>query len=113
MSKTKTVKDFFLIMLLFSLLRVTVLNAACGYGESEALEEAGKRFTEWLANPSVRPSPDIRSTVYYYGMQSVGNEETWNQVWDLFVAEQDAQEKVKLMEALAAINEPWILQRYV
>uniref|UniRef100_T1PDR7 glutamyl aminopeptidase n=1 Tax=Musca domestica TaxID=7370 RepID=T1PDR7_MUSDO len=96
-----------------NLLRVTVLNAACGYGVPEALDEAGKRFTEWLANPSERPNPDIRSTVYYYGMQSVGNEQSWNQVWDLFVAEQDAQEKIKLMEALAAIKEPWILQRYI
>ncbi|XP_011291903.2 glutamyl aminopeptidase isoform X2 [Musca domestica] len=96
-----------------NLLRVTVLNAACGYGVPEALDEAGKRFTEWLANPSERPNPDIRSTVYYYGMQSIGNEQSWNQVWDLFVAEQDAQEKIKLMEALAAIKEPWILQRYI
>ncbi|KAI8123265.1 Glutamyl aminopeptidase [Lucilia cuprina] len=96
-----------------NLLRVTILNAACGYGNSEALEEAGKRFNEWLSNPSVRPNPDIRSTVYYYGMKVAGNEETWNQVFDLFVTEQDAQEKVKLMEALAAINEPWILQRYI
>lgn len=92
-------------------MRVTILNAACGYGHPEALEEAGKRFNEWLANPSERPNPDIRSTVYYYGMKVAGNEETWNQVFELFVAEQDAQEKVKLMEALAAINEPWMLQR--
>lgn len=88
------------------------MNAACGYGNSEALEEAGKRFAKWLANPSERPTPDIRSTVYYYGMKVAGSEETWNQVFNLFVAEQDAQEKVKLMESLAAINEPWILQRY-
>uniref|UniRef100_A0A1I8PGY6 glutamyl aminopeptidase n=1 Tax=Stomoxys calcitrans TaxID=35570 RepID=A0A1I8PGY6_STOCA len=96
-----------------NLLRVTILNAACGYGEPEALEEAGQRFTAWLANPAERPKPDIRSTVYYYGMQSVGNEESWNQVWELFLAETDAQEKLKLMEALAAIKEPWILQRYI
>lgn len=93
-------------------MRVTVLNAACGYGHHGALEEAGKRFAEWLANPSVRPNPDIRSTVYYYGMRVGGDEKTWNQVFDLFVAEQDAQEKLKLMESLAAVKEPWILQRY-
>lgn len=97
--------------LFVSLLRVTVLNAACSYGNTDALTEAGKRFTEWLSDPETRPSPDIRSTVYYYGMQNVGTEESWNKVWDLFVAEQDAQEKVKLMQALAAINEPWMLQR--
>ncbi|XP_005182090.2 glutamyl aminopeptidase [Musca domestica] len=96
-----------------NLLRVTVLSSACQYGDSEALEEAGKRFNEWLANPSQRPHPDIRSTVYYYGMASVGNEQSWNQVWDIFIGETDAQEKAKLMEALAAIKQPWLLQRYI
>lgn len=75
------------------------------------LNEAATRFTNWLSNSSVRPDPDIRSAVYYYGMQSVGNEDSWNQVWELFINEQDAQEKLKLMEALAAVNSPWILQR--
>ncbi|XP_075149954.1 glutamyl aminopeptidase-like [Haematobia irritans] len=98
---------------LFNLLRVTILNAMCSFGDSEALEEAGKRFNEWLSNVNVRPHPDIRSTVYYYGMKKAGNEQLWNQVWDLFINESDAQEKIKLMEALAAINEPWILQRYI
>ncbi|XP_061399840.1 glutamyl aminopeptidase-like [Musca vetustissima] len=96
-----------------NLLRVTVLNSACNYGDSMALEEAGKRFKTWLNNPSQRPHPDIRSIVYYYGMKSVGNEQNWNQVWDIFVNETDAQEKAKLMEALAAIKEPWILQRFI
>ena len=94
-----------------SLLRVTVLSSACGLGNEECLQEAATRFTAWLANPSVRPSPDIRSIVYYYGMQQTGNEKVWNQVLELFVAEQDAQEKIKLMEALAAVQVPWILQR--
>lgn len=89
-----------------------MLSSACNYGDSEALEEAGKRFNEWLANPSQRPHPDIRSTVYYYGMANVGNEQSWNQVWDIFIGETDAQEKAKLMEALAAIKQPWLLQRY-
>uniref|UniRef100_A0A1I8P3V9 Aminopeptidase n=1 Tax=Stomoxys calcitrans TaxID=35570 RepID=A0A1I8P3V9_STOCA len=96
-----------------NLLRVVVINASCNFGESEALKEAGKRFQIWLSNPEARPHPDIRSSVYYYGMQSVGNEQCWNQVWELFIAETDAQEKVKLMEALAAINEPQILQRFI
>uniref|UniRef100_A0A1A9WMJ1 Aminopeptidase n=1 Tax=Glossina brevipalpis TaxID=37001 RepID=A0A1A9WMJ1_9MUSC len=96
-----------------NLLRVSVLKALCAFGHSQALGEAHKRFVQWLENPQERPHPDIRSAVYYYGMKIGGTEEIWQQVWKLFVNEQDAQEKVKLMEALAAINEPWILQRYI
>lgn len=77
------------------------------------LNEAATRFTAWLSNPSERPDPDIRVAVYNFGMKSVGDEKTWDQVWELFINEQDAQEKAKLMEALAAINSPWILQRLV
>lgn len=94
-----------------SLLRVSILKASCAFGHPHALEEAHKRFVEWLKNTEERPHPDIRNAVYYYGMQIGGTEQIWQQVWELFVNEQDAQEKVKLMEALAAINEPWILQR--
>lgn len=93
------------------MVRVKILSLAGRFEYQPMLTEAATRFTEWLSNPSVRPNPDIRSAVYYYGMQSVGNEYSWNQVWALFINETDAQEKVKLMEALAAVNSPWILQR--
>lgn len=75
------------------------------------MAESGRRFSEWLNNTDKRPHPDIRSTVYYYGMKSIGNEVIWDQVWQVFINEQNAQEKQKLMDALAAIKEPWILQR--
>lgn len=96
-----------------NLLRVNILSLAGRFEYKPMLNEAATRFTNWLSNSSVRPDPDIRSAVYYYGMQSVGNEDSWNQVWELFINEQDAQEKLKLMEALAAVNSPWILQRYI
>lgn len=70
-------------------------------------------FKKWLENPSQKPHPDLRSSVYYYGMQTIGDEKIWNQVWEIFVKEQDAQEKVKLMSALSAIQVPWILNRYL
>ncbi|XP_037953763.1 glutamyl aminopeptidase-like isoform X1 [Teleopsis dalmanni] len=98
---------------LLNMLRVTILNTACRFGHKVALQEAATRFNAWLINPDVRPTPNLRSIVYYYGMQAVGTEEIWDQVLALFVAESDAQEKIKLMEALAAIKEPWILQRYI
>lgn len=57
--------------------------------------------------------PDIRETVYYYGMMTSGNEESWNVMWNAFKIEMDSQEKVKLMKGLAGIKEPWILQKFV
>lgn len=95
----------------FSRLRVTVLSAACSLGLESCLSDAGARFTTWLANPNNRPHPDIRETVYYYGMMEVGNEQYWEQTWELFVNEEDASEKIKLMYGLAAVQIPWILNR--
>lgn len=96
---------------LFSRLRVTILGSACSLGLPACLTEASREFKVWLENPSVRPHPDIRETVYYYGMLDSGDEELWNQFWDLFVAEEDASEKSKLMYGLAAVQVPWILSR--
>jgi len=73
----------------------------------------GEQFNTWLTTPTKRPNPDVRDTVYFFGMQSVGNQEIWETVWDLFVNEADASEKSKLMYGLSAVQEPWLLQRYI
>ncbi|XP_055901791.1 uncharacterized protein LOC129938333 [Eupeodes corollae] len=96
-----------------NLLRVSILDAACSFGHDKCLQEAGSRFTAWLSNPSVRPKPDLRSIIYLRGMSVAGNEETWQQMWDIFKAETDASEKAKLMQGLSGIKEPWILQRFI
>lgn len=92
---------------------MTALSAACSLGLESCLTEVGQQFNSWLADPVKRPSPDVRETVYYYGMQSVGNQQIWESVWQLFVQESDASEKSKLMYGLAAVPEPWLLQRYI
>ncbi|XP_030370374.1 uncharacterized protein LOC115620994 [Scaptodrosophila lebanonensis] len=94
-------------------LRVTALSAACSLGLESCLTEVGVQFNSWLATPNERPNPDVREIVYYYGMLSVGNQEIWEAVWKLFIAETDASEKSKLMYGLAAVQEPWLLQRYI
>lgn len=90
---------------------MTVLSAACSLGLPACLAEASVEFNKFLSDPSVRPHPDIRETVYYYGMLDSGNEDSWNKMWNLFVTEEDASEKSKLMYGLAAVQEPWILSR--
>jgi len=89
------------------------LSAACSLGLESCLTEAGEQFNAWLAKPEDRPKADVRETVYYYGIQSVGSQEDWDAVWELFVNESDASEKSKLMYGLSAIQIPWILQRYI
>lgn len=79
----------------------------------QCIDQAGAEFTRWLDNPDVRPHPDLRELVYYYGMFSAGNEERWFNMWNLFKAEPDAQEKAKLMYGLTAIQVPWILKQFV
>lgn len=114
-AKVSEIKSFIVICFsLFSFLsrlRVTILGAACSLGLPACLNQASAEFEKWLANPSTRPHPDVRETVYYYGMLNSGNEESWNQMWNLFVSETDASEKSKLMYGLAAVQEPWILSR--
>lgn len=42
---------------------------------------------------------------------SLGNVSEWNKLWDLFLNEHEPQEKYKLMLALTASKESWILTR--
>ena len=82
----------------------------------DCLMTVGGLFTEWINSEdrlTKRPAPDLRSLVYYHGMRKFGSEKEWNVLWDMFVKEQDATEKIKLQSALAAVNEPWILRKLI
>lgn len=81
-------------------------------GLPDCLDQASSRFTAFLADPTNKPEPDLREVVYYYGMQRLGKQQQWEQLWQLFLDEQNASEKLKLMYGLAGIREPWILKRF-
>lgn len=85
-------------------------------GHQKCLARVGEEFRQWINNnthETVRPTPDLRSLVYYYGMKTVGGEAEWETLFELFAKEQDATEKTKLQSALTAIREPWILRRLI
>nr|XP_036673722.1 glutamyl aminopeptidase-like [Drosophila suzukii] len=84
-------------------LRVSILTTACALGVPDCLEQAAQRFNAFLLNPTSRPSPDLREIVYYYGMQQSTSQSTWEQLFQLFVAETDASEKLKLMYGLTGV----------
>ncbi|CAK9820780.1 Glutamyl aminopeptidase [Anthophora plagiata] len=95
-------------------LRTTILGLACSVEHEECLEEAGRLFKRWIYDPrDVRPHPDIRDFVYYYGMNHVGDEATWDIMFAKFVAEIDSSEKLKLMRGLAGIRSAWILNKFI
>jgi glutamyl aminopeptidase len=80
------------------------------------MELVGKLFSEWINSndrETKRPSPDLRSLVYYHGMRSVGGQKEWDALFEIFAKEQDASEKTKLQSALAAVREPWILRKLI
>ncbi|XP_032306951.1 glutamyl aminopeptidase [Drosophila ananassae] len=95
-------------------LRVSVLSAACALGLPDCLQQAAQRFNSFLENPTTnRPSPDLRQLVYFYGIQQSTSQSTWEQVFTLFTEESDASEKSKLMEGLAAAQDPQWLFEYL
>lgn len=106
-----------IIYLNSSLFRNEILDLACSMDHPECMKKVGTMFTSWISDPKTRdanrPSPDLRSLIYYYGMKSVGTEVEWNIMFEMFEKELDAQEKVKLQSALSAIKEPWILRKYM
>lgn len=79
------------------------------------IEKVGELFKAWINSAdveTVRPTPDLRSLVYYHGMKSASEAE-WTIMFELFKKEQDATEKTKLQSALCAINQPWILRKLI
>lgn len=95
-----------------SLLRSSVLNFACSVGLPDCIATVQTKFNDWLLNGTA-PDSDVKSTVYYYGLQTSGlaSEANWDKIWKLYVDEKDAQEKIKLLTALAAVQTPWVLAR--
>ncbi|EDW42337.1 glutamyl aminopeptidase [Drosophila sechellia] len=85
-------------------LRVSILTAACALGVPDCLQQASERFNTFLQTPTSRPSPDLREIVYYYGMQQSTSQSSWDQLFQLFVAETDASEKLKLMYGLSGVR---------
>lgn len=48
-----------------------------------------------MQSPENRPNnPDLKSIIYFYGMQEAGNEQYWDTMFDLFVKEQGIENQV-------------------
>ncbi|RZC34917.1 glutamyl aminopeptidase [Asbolus verrucosus] len=94
------------------LARVVVLNLACILDYDDALNESNSRFNEWMADNSTPISPNLRTIIYKFGMVTA-HEKTWQQLFEIFTKENDANEKLKLMNGLANVRNPSLLTRLI
>ncbi|KAF6129876.1 glutamyl aminopeptidase [Phyllostomus discolor] len=94
------------------LLRASVLGLACKLGDKKALDSASQLFQQWLTG-TVRIPVNLRLLVYRYGMQNSGNETSWNYTLDQYQKSSLAQEKEKLLYALASVRNITLLSRYL
>ncbi len=91
-----------------ALLRSTVLSQAGGYGDEELLGQATERFQRYLADSSTLP-PDLRGVVFSLAAQA-GDQQTYDQLWDLERKAELQEEKIRLMLAVARFTQPELLQ---
>ena len=90
-----------------ALLRSTVLAGLGGYGDPDTLAEAGRRFGEYVNDPS-GVNPDIRKVILSLTAKE-GDSDVYHAMWKL---EQDAtleEEKVRLLGALTEFEDQDLL----
>ncbi|XP_031335300.1 glutamyl aminopeptidase-like isoform X2 [Photinus pyralis] len=93
--------------------RSIILSFACQSGIADCLTTAKTKFDLWLKDPAKNPvSQELRNIVYHYGMEGGGKDE-WFNLLNLYKKEIDANEKLKMLEALAAVKETWLLQHLI
>lgn len=93
------------------LLRYQIFSTACSFGHEACLKDVGKLFKDWLADRNTVVSPDLRYLVYFFGMRSTGTESEWDQLWQLYLTETNAQERLNFLYALTQTQETWLLRR--
>lgn len=89
------------------LLRPVVFEIALKANHQGSKDKVKELFDKWINN-DIAVSPDMKDIVYRYGVKQ-GSKEDWNKVWDKFAAELDANEKAKLMAAIAQSQDTTIL----
>ncbi|CAH2300766.1 glutamyl aminopeptidase [Pelobates cultripes] len=93
------------------LLRASVLTLACRMKDRDALNEASKQFQDWLHGKSI--PVNLRQLVYRYGIMESGNATSWDYMFMQYQNTTLAQEKEKLLQGLASINDITLIDRFL
>lgn len=94
-----------------SLLQREILEASVYFGLSSAVTEARRLFQQ-LMSDNLKLSADIRDIVYSTGIKYGGWTE-WDYCWQRYKETTVPDERLYYLRALAASNDPWILQQYL
>ncbi|XP_022079859.1 glutamyl aminopeptidase-like isoform X2 [Acanthaster planci] len=92
-------------------LRSDIIYMSCGFGDSDCLEQAVLRFTNYLNGQSV--PVNIRRQVYRFGMEETGDQDAWDYLWEMYMNSTVSTEKTNLRYAMARTRQVWLLSRYL
>lgn len=94
-------------------LQVLIVSLACANGHKGCLTQASDLFKKFIDSKGTKAiHADFRSMVYYYGVLN-GGEKEWNFLYQRYLNNKIATEKTKLMYGMSAIQEPWMINRYL
>ncbi|KAK9505908.1 hypothetical protein O3M35_009875 [Rhynocoris fuscipes] len=93
------------------LLKSTLANLAVRMELPSAMMKVNELFNNWITNKSDIPSVDYKAIVFTYGMKGENLESNWNQLWNLYLKEEDPQQKVRLMVALASVSDEQLIKK--
>ena len=105
--------------LLDNQMQKTLVSMACAYNLDDCVENAKRLFNEFMGNVLKGNSadennipPNVRSSVYCTAIYH-GGELEWNFIFQLYLKEQNANERNALLVSLTCSRVPWILARYL
>ncbi|XP_053386790.1 endoplasmic reticulum aminopeptidase 1-like [Mercenaria mercenaria] len=90
-------------------LRTAILNLAVSLEHEKSVNKGKELFQQWKTNHrSIQVN--LKSVIYRTGIM-YGKEEDWDTVWNAFLTENDASEKMKLLTALGQSKDYRLLSR--
>ena len=100
-----------------TLLRPSIVSAACHYGHPECIEAARSAYRRWNLNPTLNQIPaDLRSIVYCTIVRE-GSRSEFNFLWSRLQTELIASETLNLLEGLSCTEDPslivWFLDQHL
>ncbi|KAG8233571.1 hypothetical protein J437_LFUL012935 [Ladona fulva] len=93
------------------LIRSEILTSAVLAGVDSAVNEAKKKFKDWMT-VNKRIPPNLREAVYAAGIKYGGYKE-WKHCWDRYNTTTIPSEQKLLLRSLGMASDRWILQRYL
>lgn len=94
------------------LLREKMVDLLCQLEHQECLDQVKTHFNAYIET-NTPISPNVRQSVYYYGLKDFANATVWNTMFDRLVVETDPQEVTKLMYGLTATTEIPLVTTYL